>query len=92
MSGWMKQQQFMIGTRSREMSCTKNRMSSYGMGEGAGLPKRRVRCDRCNTIIDNLKEACPKCGCLVFTMPGIERKLSNRQIQQLLHVMRSAMS
>ena len=74
------------------MSYTKNRISSYGMGDGAGLPKRRVRCDRCNALIDDLKKACPKCGCLVFTMPGIERKLSNRQIQKLLTVLRSAMS
>jgi len=58
------------------MSKTKQDMMEngtwYAPGDGAGLPKRRIRCCFCNNIIDNTKEPC-SCGCQVFTCPTMDK-------------------
>ena len=51
------------------MSATKEqylKVRPYTLGEGRGLSKVRIRCAKCNSIIDKLKEPCPKCKCCVF--------------------------
>jgi len=58
------------------MSKMKSSISNYGHGDGAGLLKRRIRCDKCSCLIDDLKKACPRCGCMIFTMPNRKNQYS----------------
>lgn len=35
-------------------------------GDGRGLPKIRIICAKCRSIIDFVDRPCPKCSCVVF--------------------------
>lgn len=43
-----------------------NHPMTWTKGEGCGLPKVRVRCAKCKSIIDTADKECPKCKCVVF--------------------------